>query len=391
MNRPYKLRFVNQLVGSFLLLVVMVLLVVVMFAARTQEWFVPHHDVTAHLPEDELDGLARGTPVQILGRRAGEVRQIEYANEGQMLRLTLSISDRYFDQIYADSVVRVKRRLAGAGDAYLEITRGPLHAEPVSPQAVLQVATEPAPSDELRHITEMVGQVRDSVADVRDTMVRTFTQFEQTSLEVSDSNRQLQNVLQDWERFTPRLDPMADEFVESNRQFQQTTSVIRDSNQQLQSVLRDVQEMTPRWKVVTGQAEQLLSTTQEVADTMRDESRDLPGTVSEFRQTVGARRRHRRPAATLALASPRSPARADSENSAHEDQPGNMAVIQSRPRIHLALSLPPACTAGRLSLGRPPRASTGRSTGRSSSRPKRPSRPMPRAKTMMRFSAIAVP
>lgn len=286
MNRPYKLRFVNQLVGSFLLLVVVFLLTVVMFAARTQEWFVPRHELIAMLPESELDGLTRGTPIQILGRRAGEIAHIEYADDGQMLRITMSISNHFLDLIYTDSIVHVKRRLAGAGDAYLEITRGPRHDEPVRPPAVLQVATEPAPADELHQMTEMVGQVRDSVAEVRDSMVSAFAQFHDTSAQVSDSNRQLQDILQGWEQFTPRLDPMADEFVESNRQFQQTNTVIRDSNDQLQSVLRDVQDMTPRWKVVTGQAEELLSTSQEVADSLRDESRDLPGTVEEFRHTV---------------------------------------------------------------------------------------------------------
>lgn len=286
MNRPYKLRFVNQLVGAFVLLVVVLLLGMILIAARTQQWFVPRHELVAFLPEGELDGLQIGTPVQVLGERAGEVSSIDYADEGRMLQLTLQIAEPYLDQIYADSIIRIRRRLAGVGEVYLDILRGPAHRVSAGPDTPLMIVSEPAPGDELRRITEMVTEVREEVAVVRESMVRAFDRLEQTSTQVADSNRQLQRVLDDVEEFTPRLVPLADDLEESNRQFQETTRVVRDSNEQLRIILDDIGGVTPRLGPLADQTEELLATSQEIADTLRDESGELPGTVRQFRRTV---------------------------------------------------------------------------------------------------------
>ncbi|MBX3413939.1 MAG: MCE family protein [Pirellulales bacterium] len=283
MNKPYKLRYVNQLVGTFLLLVVLLVLLGVFFVARTQSWFMGRHDLVAYLPESQLDGLQRGTPIIVLGRSIGEISSISYAPDGENLQVTLSINQAWRNQIFVDSQIRIRRRLAGAGEAYLEITRGPNHDIVATPSTPLAIISEPGPTDDMAKITQMFVDARDSIRMAQESISSGFTKLEDTSAKLDDSNAQLQDILRDVKEFSPRLSPLADQYESMARDIRVTNEEVRQSNVQLQSALTDVQQVTPKLEPLANQAQQLLSTSQDVMSALRAETESLPGTVDKFR------------------------------------------------------------------------------------------------------------
>ena len=73
MNKPFKFRYVNEIVGVFVLVVVAALIVGIILAGRAQEWFVPVHHLVLDFPEEGSLGLQKGAEVQILGTPVGVV------------------------------------------------------------------------------------------------------------------------------------------------------------------------------------------------------------------------------------------------------------------------------------------------------------------------------
>ncbi len=268
MPRPFKLRYVNQLVGSFVLLVVMLLLVVMVLLARRQDWFTPTYRVHTVIPEEQLDGIRKGTEVLLLGRRVGEVDHIEYIDHGRDIVVTLRIRTPFQGQIFDDSLLHLRHRLAGAGEAYLEIMRGPKSRRALADGESIRLVGAAEPAHELRRVAGMMDDIRQSFEDVRNAMVPAFEQFQATTQHIDDSNRQLQAVLRDLEKLTPRMHSLTDQ-----------AEGVLDGGQQ---VVDDLREVTPRLEPLTRQTEEVLQTSQQVADNLRAESEELTGAAGRL-------------------------------------------------------------------------------------------------------------
>ena len=247
MNEPIRLRYVNQLVGAFILLIVALLLVGTVIVVRQQEIFVPEYEIFAFVAETELKGLGKGTEVLVLGRQAGEIDDIRYFDgerDGKNVRVSMKIKETFRDKIFTDSVAHLKRRLAGAGEAYLEITRGPRHQTVLPTRGDLKVVSEPEPASELARVTGMIDDIRGYFEDVRNSMVDAFDRFGTAADTFNASNEQLQGVLTELEDFAPRLTPLAEK------------------------------------------SETFLESSQEVVDALRAETENLPGTVLKLQDDL---------------------------------------------------------------------------------------------------------
>ena len=76
MAKPFKFRYVNEIVGTFVLLIVVVLIVTVLLAGHAQEWFTPEYRYRLNFPEEGSLGIQAGSPVEILGTTVGKVRRV---------------------------------------------------------------------------------------------------------------------------------------------------------------------------------------------------------------------------------------------------------------------------------------------------------------------------
>jgi len=122
MAKPFKLRYVNEFAGAFVLAALVVCVGAIFFVARAQRWFTPVRSMVLVLPAEGSLGLERGANVLVLGTVAGTVNDITVSDDGRMLA-TAGIRADFMRFIRADSVAII-RRTFGVGDAYVEITRG---------------------------------------------------------------------------------------------------------------------------------------------------------------------------------------------------------------------------------------------------------------------------
>ncbi len=124
MSKPFKFRFVNEIVGFFVLLVLALVIAGIVFAGRAQGWFEPTHEVRVEFPDAEGSmGLRPGSEVRVLDTPAGIVRDIEPREDG-IMEGVFRIRGRFYQYVRQDSTGVVMRAFAVAGDAYVEITRG---------------------------------------------------------------------------------------------------------------------------------------------------------------------------------------------------------------------------------------------------------------------------
>lgn len=246
MNKPVKLRYVNQLVGSLLLAVAVMLFLVVMLVLRQQGWFVTTFRLYTHLSEHQLDGLHRGTEVMLLGHQVGQVERISYAGSTEAgkhdeIQIVLQLRSQPEWPIYSGSVAYVQRHLAGAGEAYLEIRRAAPNDKLLKDGDTIEIATEAAPSDKLDLVVSSMQEIRGDFGKVRDSMVPAFEKMQDSLSRLDETNRRMQGVVDDMQKTSPKLSPIAD---------------------QMQAVLDQSKEVT---------------------ETLRQEVQDVPGTVNELR------------------------------------------------------------------------------------------------------------
>jgi phospholipid/cholesterol/gamma-HCH transport system substrate-binding protein len=123
MSERFKFRRVNEITGTFVLVVVAVLVIAVLWTGRTQRWFKSNVTLRIILPEAGAAGIRQGSEVYFLGTLVGAVSDVIVDTKGGM-EAQANIRRDFFRFVRADSSAVVKKKFGVAGDAFLEITRG---------------------------------------------------------------------------------------------------------------------------------------------------------------------------------------------------------------------------------------------------------------------------
>jgi phospholipid/cholesterol/gamma-HCH transport system substrate-binding protein len=123
MTEHFKFQRVNEITGTFVLVVVAVLIAAVVWTGRSQRWFKSNVTLRIVLPEDGAAGIRQGSEVYFLGTLVGSVSAVEVDEKGRM-EAQANIRRDFFRFVRADSSAVVKRKFGVAGDSFFEITRG---------------------------------------------------------------------------------------------------------------------------------------------------------------------------------------------------------------------------------------------------------------------------
>lgn len=121
--RRFKFRRVNEITGTFVLVVVAVLIAVVIWTGRSQRWFKSNVSLQIVLPEAGAAGIRQGSEVYFLGTLVGSVSDVIVDTTGRM-EAEARIRRDFFRFVRADSSAVVKKKFGVAGDSFFEITRG---------------------------------------------------------------------------------------------------------------------------------------------------------------------------------------------------------------------------------------------------------------------------
>ena len=123
MPDPFKFRRVNEITGTFVLVVVAVLIAAVVWTGRSQRWFKSNVTLRIVLPEAGAAGIRQGSEVYFLGTLVGSVSDVVVDTTGRM-EAEANIRRDFFRFVRADSSAVVKKKFGVAGDSFFEITRG---------------------------------------------------------------------------------------------------------------------------------------------------------------------------------------------------------------------------------------------------------------------------
>jgi len=166
MNKPFKFRYVNEIVGTMVLLVLAVLIAGIVIAGREQGWFEPSYEVRALFGPEGVMGLRKGSEVRIQDTPAGVISDI-IPNEDGFMEAVFSVRGRFEPYIRSDSTGVVRRAFAVAGDAYVEITVGRGASLPAEPRYI------PVIQD-----TEIIQIAEDLLEEVRAVTVPAIEQLQ---------------------------------------------------------------------------------------------------------------------------------------------------------------------------------------------------------------------
>lgn len=124
MKEPFRFRYVNEIVGAFILVACLLVLSGIVVAGRARGWFEGEFSVHTVFSTDEGSfGLKEGDEVRVRNTVAGRVHRIRPTEEGGLLT-TFRLMSRFQPFVRTDSLARVKRKFGVAGDSFVEIEMG---------------------------------------------------------------------------------------------------------------------------------------------------------------------------------------------------------------------------------------------------------------------------
>jgi len=191
MTKPFKFRYVNEIVGAFVLLVALLLLSGIFVVARVQGWLEPQYTLRIRFPPEGSFGVQKGAEVVILGTLVGRVSEVVVNDDGSMEGV-LQIRGRFRGFIREDSEAVLKKKFGVAGDSFIEIVRGsgaPLPEDSVLPR----VARKDAEIVEL--LQELVGQLQDSVLPILEEVRKAIAEYTGLAADLRSPDGHLQRIL----------------------------------------------------------------------------------------------------------------------------------------------------------------------------------------------------
>lgn len=196
-----KFRYTNEAVGLFVLMALLIFIAGLIYSGRVREWFNPGETLRVVLPDEGLSGLAKGSTVEILGTKAGEVRDI-VINPNEKMHADVRIDSEMAVFVRSDSRATIRKTFGIAGDAYLEITRG--SGEPLDWEfAVINAVSDRNPTDT---VGELIDEIRAKVFPVIDDSQKAIQAFLTVAEELQDPDKGVQQLLANMNSIANRID-----------------------------------------------------------------------------------------------------------------------------------------------------------------------------------------
>ncbi len=275
----FKFKRVNEITGSFVLIVMALLIAIVIWTGRSQRWFKSNVTLRIVLPEAGAAGIRQGSEVYFLGTLVGSVSDVIVDPRTGRMEAQANIRYDFFRFVRADSSAVVKKKFGVAGDSFFEIARGEGATLPEKNASIVckdqfQSALESA-IEEIRSETLVVLK-KTSVgldtwtrlgADLRETGQRLdqlTTRLENITTGVADGKGTVGKLLTDTS--------LADEATNLLAQANQMMIALQGTVTNLNSAVKNVQTGTERLP--------------EITEVVANEIKDLPGLVRQSQASM---------------------------------------------------------------------------------------------------------
>lgn len=290
-KQQFKFRRVNEITGTFVILIVVALIGTLIWTGHSQRWFKSRVTLRIVLPETGAAGIRQGSEVYFLGTLVGTVSDVEVDDHGRM-EAWVNIRRDFFRFVRADSSAVIKRKFGVAGDSFFEITRGKGQPLPEKDASIVcneqfQSAFESA-IEEIRRETLLV--LKKTSAGL-DTWTKLGADLSETRQHLDQLTFRLENLTAGIEQGKGTVGKLvtdtalADEAQNLLMRANQTMSELQVVVTNLNGAVKNVQNGTARLP--------------EITDAVANEAKDLPGlarqtqaSMRELERLVEAMQRH---------------------------------------------------------------------------------------------------
>jgi phospholipid/cholesterol/gamma-HCH transport system substrate-binding protein len=278
MERRFQFRHVNEITGTFVIVVVLVLIAAVVWTGRSQRWFKSNVTLRIVLPEAGAAGIRQGSEVYFLGTLVGSVSDVTADTTGRM-EAQANIRRDYFRFVRADSSAVVKKKFGVAGDSFFEITRG--EGQPLPEKNASIVCNEQFQSA-LESAIEEIRRETLLVLKKTSTGLDTWTKL----------GADLGETRQHLDQLTVRMENMAAGIEAGKGMVGKliTDSALADEAQKLlaraNEAMSELQGMVTNLNVVVKNVQDGTARLPEITDAVADETKDLPGLVRQTQTSM---------------------------------------------------------------------------------------------------------
>lgn len=274
----FTFRRVNEITGTFVLVIVALLIAAVVWTGRSQRWFKSRVPLQIILPADGAAGIRQGSEVYFLGTLVGSVSDVIVDERGRM-EADARIRRDFFRFVRADSSAVVKKKFGVAGDSYFEITRGvgqPLPEKNASIvcneqfQSALEAAVEEIRAEALLVLKKVnVGLVTwttlgTNLIATRERLDQLAIRLEKMAAGVEAGEGTVGKLITD----TALADEAQTLFVRANEAMSELRGVVTNLN----GAVKHIQDSTVRLP--------------EITDAIANEANDLPGLIQQTQTSM---------------------------------------------------------------------------------------------------------
>jgi phospholipid/cholesterol/gamma-HCH transport system substrate-binding protein len=278
MEERFKFRRVNEITGTFVLVVVVALIAAVVWTGRSQRWFKSRVTLRIVLPETGAAGIRQGSEVYFLGTLVGSVSDVVVDTTGRM-EAEANIRRDFFRFVRADSSAVVKKKFGVAGDSFFEITRG--QGQPLPEKNASIVCNE-----------EFQNALEAAIEDIRrDTLLV----LKKTSAGLETWTTLGSNLITSRERLDQlvgRLDHIADDLQQGKGTAGKllTDTAVADEAQKLlaraNEAMSELQGVVTNLNAAVKNVQNGTARLPEITGAVADEAKDLPGLVQQTQTSM---------------------------------------------------------------------------------------------------------
>lgn len=284
MKQRFKFRHVNEITGTFVILVVVAVIAAIVWTGYRQRWFRGTVTLRIILPEAGAAGIREGSEVHFLGMLVGTVSDVLVDEAGRMEAKTTIRSD-FFQFMREDSFAVVKKTFGLAGDAYFDITRG--EGPPLSKEDASIVCKELPPT--LETVIEEVHSTALPVLEKLSVGLDTWTTLGERLSPGADAWTKLGTNLDKSRRHLDQLIARLDGIAAGVEQGKGTAGKLLTDPalaDELKTILDKGNVSMDQLQDILEDAKLASAHLSAVSETLAVEAQDLPGLVLQTQQTL---------------------------------------------------------------------------------------------------------
>jgi phospholipid/cholesterol/gamma-HCH transport system substrate-binding protein len=186
----FKIRFVDQIVGAFVLIAIVGIAVILIFIGINQRWFAKNYYFKSAFPSGE--GLSTGMPIMLQGFAIGKISRISLT-EANTVDVEFTIQDVYYDRVRPYSVIELVSSPIGLG-TNLKFHPGKKGTSPLPERSLVPSLNSAEGKDfverglvEMPSTEDVIGSVIEKVNPILDDLRGTLAQIKRLTADVDQA------------------------------------------------------------------------------------------------------------------------------------------------------------------------------------------------------------